>query len=202
MRHYLPCLVESYEDYPFSIHFQSSSPTYPRKGSVQHVTASADSINHAGIAARAAAEKFGEDIVVVDVTSRMPLADCFVLVTGDNERMVDSIVDEIEEKLSEIGVKPRMREGHRDNRWVLLDYGTIIVHVQRREERSYYALDRLYRDCPTVEVEGVEQADRGVWASDADVTELDATTPVDNTLSAQSVEDLPLAGPAPDEDEL
>ena len=74
------------------------------------------------------------------------------------------------------------------------------MHVQRREERSYYALDRLYRDCPTVEVEGVEQADRGVWSSDADVTELDATTPVDNTLSAQSVEDLPLAGPAPDED--
>lgn len=166
------------------------------------MTASADAINHAGIAARAAADKLAEDIVVVDVTSRMPLADCFVLATGDNERMVDSIVDEVEAGLSEIGVKPRLREGHRDNRWVLLDYGTIVVHVQRREERTYYALDRLYRDCPTVEVDGVEQADRGFWASNAEVSDLDGELTEDNTLSAESVEDLPLAGPAPDEDEL
>jgi ribosome-associated protein len=164
------------------------------------VTASSDAINHAGIAARAAAERLAEDIVVLDVTSRMPLADCFVLATGDNERMVDSIVDEVEEKLTEVGVKPHLREGHRDNRWVLLDYGTIVVHVQRRDEREYYALDRLYRDCPTVEVEGVEQADRGYWASD--VSTEDLNTDADALFAAQSAADLPLAGPAPDEDEL
>ncbi|AGP30378.1 ribosome silencing factor [Corynebacterium terpenotabidum] len=166
------------------------------------MTASPEAINHAGIAARAAAEKFGENISVLDVTGRMPLADCFVLVTGDNERMVDSIVDEIEADLAEqAGVKPRMREGHRDGRWVLLDYGTIIAHVQRREEREFYGLDRLYRDCPTVEVEGVEQADRGAWAENLDVAELAELERLD-PLQAQSIEDLPLAGPAPDDDEI
>lgn len=162
------------------------------------MTASSDAINHAGIAARAASERLAEDIVVLDVTSRLPLADCFVLATGDNERMVNSIVDEVEEKLAEAGVKARLREGHRDNRWVLLDYGTIVVHVQRRDEREFYALDRLYRDCPTVEVEGVEQADRGFWASDVSAEDIDA----DDPFAAQSAADLPLAGPAPDEDEL
>ncbi|AHW64723.1 MAG: ribosome silencing factor [Corynebacterium sp.] len=162
------------------------------------MTASSDAINHAGIAARAASERLAEDIVVLDVTSRLPLADCFVLATGDNERMVNSIVDEVEEKLAEVGVKARLREGHRDNRWVLLDYGTIVVHVQRRDEREFYALDRLYRDCPTVEVEGVEQADRGFWASDVSAEDIDA----DDPFAAQSAADLPLAGPAPDEDEL
>jgi ribosome-associated protein len=166
------------------------------------VTASPEAINHAGIAARAAAEKFGEDINVLDVTERLPLADCFVLVTGDNERMVNSIVDDIEEKLSEAGLKPLMREGQRDGRWVLLDYGTIMIHVLRREERGYYDLDRLYRDCPTVDVDGVEQPDRGAWASAAGpVTDLDSGDLVD-VLHAESVDDLPLAGPAPDADEL
>lgn len=162
------------------------------------MTASSDAINHAGIAARAATERHAEDVIVLDVTSRQPLADCFVLVTGDNERMVKSIAEEVEDKLGEAGVKPALREGHRDNRWVLLDYGTIIVHVQRRDEREFYALDRLYRDCPTVEVEGVEQADRGFWASDVSTEDIDA----DDVLAAQSVDDLPLAGPAPDEDEV
>lgn len=162
------------------------------------MTASPDAINHAGIAARAASERHAEDIIVLDVTSRQPLADCFVLVTGDNERMVKSIAEEVDEKLGEIGVKPSLREGHRDNRWVLLDYGTIIVHVQRRDEREFYALDRLYRDCPTVEVDGVEQADRGFWASDVSAEEIDG----DDVLAAESVDDLPLAGPAPDEDEV
>lgn len=166
------------------------------------MTASAESINHAGIAARAALEKFGEDIAVLDVTGRMPLADCFVLVTGDNERMVDSIVDEIEAELSEqAGVKARIREGHRDGRWVLLDYGTIIVHVQRRDEREFYGLDRLYRDCPTVEVDGIDQPDRGAWADRLDVVELAELERLD-PLQARSVEDLPLAGPAPDSHEI
>lgn len=166
------------------------------------MTASPEAINHAGIAARAAVEKFGEDIAVLDVTGRMPLADIFVLVTGDNERMVASIVDEIEADLAEqAGVKPRMREGHRDGRWVLLDYGTIIVHVQRREEREFYGLDRLYRDCPTVQVEGITQSDRGVWAENLDVAELAEIERLD-PLQAQSIEDLPLAGPAPDADEI
>jgi ribosome-associated protein len=166
------------------------------------VTASSEAINHAGIAARAAAEKFGEDIAVLDVTGRMPLADIFVLVTGDNERMVDSIVDEIEAELSEqAGIKPRMREGHRDGRWGLLDYGTIIAHVQRREEREFYGLDRLYRDCPTVDVEGIEQSDRGAWAENLDVSELAELDRLD-PLQAQSVDELPLAGPGPDADEI
>ncbi|MFE1514604.1 ribosome silencing factor [Corynebacterium bovis] len=155
------------------------------------MTASTEAITRAGIAARAADEKLGEDILVLDVSDRLAITEVFLLCSGDNERQVDSIVDEIEAELSEKeGVKPNRREGHRDGRWVLLDYGELIVHVQRRDEREYYALDRLYRDCPQIEVEGVEQADRGAWASDVEVDSVDAA----------SVEDLPLAGPAPDAD--
>lgn len=76
---------------------------------------------------------------------------------------------------------------------MLLDYGNVVVHVQRKEEREFYALDRLWRDAPQIEVEGVEQVDRGSnWDADAEVDVLEAT----------SIDDLPLAGPAPDADEL
>jgi ribosome-associated protein len=61
-------------------------------------------------------------------------------------------VDEIEEKLRDIGEKPIRREGERDGRWVLIDYGDIVVHVQHEEERQFYALERLWRDCPLIDL--------------------------------------------------
>jgi ribosome-associated protein len=99
-------------------------------------------------AAHAAADKLATDIVLIDVSERLAITDVFVIATGNNERQVEAIVDAIEEKLRVVGAKPIRREGRRDGRWVLLDYGDIVVHVQHAEERAFYALERLWRDCP------------------------------------------------------
>ncbi|GGL84745.1 ribosome silencing factor [Nakamurella endophytica] len=104
----------------------------------------------AQIAAQAAADKLGSDILIIDVSDRLAITDCFVIVTGSNDRQVGAIVDSIEERLRDAGVKPVRREGQRDGRWVLLDFLDIVVHVQHAEERVFYALDRLWSDCPTI----------------------------------------------------
>jgi ribosome-associated protein len=101
-------------------------------------------------AAQAAADKGATDIIVIDVSDRLPLTDCFIVATGSNERQVGAIVDAVSEKLAKIGVKAVRREGERDGRWVLLDFGDVVVHVQHAEERVFYALDRLWSDCPTI----------------------------------------------------
>ena len=102
------------------------------------------------IAAQAASDKLAENIVAFDVSDQLVITDAFVLCSAPNDRQVKSIVDEIEEKLREVGAKPIRREGERDGRWVLIDYGEIVVHVQHEEERTYYALERIWRDCPTI----------------------------------------------------
>jgi ribosome-associated protein len=101
-------------------------------------------------AAQAAADKLAADIVLIDVSDRLAITDVFVVATGNNERQVEAIVDEVEEKLRLAGSKPIRREGQRDGRWVLLDYGDIVVHVQHSEERIFYALERLWKDCPFI----------------------------------------------------
>jgi len=115
------------------------------------VTASADAVDLARRAAQAAADKLAKDIVLIDVSDQLVITDVFVIASAPNERQVQSIVDEVEERLRQAGVKPVRREGQREGRWVLLDFVDIVVHVQHVEERLYYALDRLWRDCPTVE---------------------------------------------------
>lgn len=107
----------------------------------------------ARVAARAAEAKLAEDVVVIDVSAQLVITDCFVIVSGANDRQVSAIVDEVEEQMRRAGYKPARREGTREGRWVLLDYIDIVVHVQHRDERDFYALDRLWRDCPTVAVE-------------------------------------------------
>lgn len=102
------------------------------------------------VAAHAAADKIASDIVLLDVSDRLAITDVFVLATGTNERQVEAIVDEVELKLREKGVKAVRREGQRDGRWVLLDFAEIVVHVQHTEERAYYGLERLWRDCPVI----------------------------------------------------
>ena len=84
------------------------------------------------------------------LSERLAITDVFVVVTGNNERQVEAIVDAVEEKLRQNGHKPTRREGRRDGRWVLLDYGDIVVHVQHAEERVFYALERLWKDCPAI----------------------------------------------------
>jgi ribosome-associated protein len=115
------------------------------------VTATDEAIRLALIAANAAADKLASDIVLIDVSDRLAITDVFVIATGNNERQVEAIVDEVEEKLRLAGTKPLRREGRRDGRWVLLDYAEIVVHVQHAEERTFYALERLWKDCPIIE---------------------------------------------------
>jgi len=114
------------------------------------VTASPRAVDLALAAAQAAADKLGHDLLVLDVSERLAITDCFVLASAANERQVKGIVDEIEEKLRQLGAKPVRREGERECRWVLLDFVDVVVHVQRDEERVFYALERLWKDCPVI----------------------------------------------------
>jgi ribosome-associated protein len=112
------------------------------------VTATERAIELIRIAATAAADKLATDIIAYDVSDQLVITDAFLLCSASNDRQVRSVVDEIEEKLAKAGAKPVRREGEREGRWVLLDYADIIVHVQHEEDRVYYALERLWKDCP------------------------------------------------------
>lgn len=115
------------------------------------MTATDTATDLARIAGQAAADKLATDIVLIDVSERLAITDVFVIATGSNERQVEAIVDEVEEQLRRAGVKPLRREGKRDGRWVLLDYAEIVVHIQHAEERVFYSLERLWKDCPVIE---------------------------------------------------
>lgn len=112
-------------------------------------------------AAQAASDKLADDIIAFDVSDQLVITDAFVLCSAPNDRQVRSIVDAIEEKLRDIGAKPVRREGERSGRWVLLDYGEIVVHIQHAEERVYYSLERIWRDCPTIELPETVSSGRG-----------------------------------------
>jgi ribosome-associated protein len=103
-------------------------------------------------AAQAAADKKAQEIVILDVADQLVITDAFLLASAPNERQVLAISDAIQESLLGLPekAKPVRREGERAGRWVLLDYIDIVVHVQHTEEREYYALDRLWKDCPTI----------------------------------------------------
>ena len=117
------------------------------------MSASHESIDMATVAARAASSKLAEDVVVIDVSGQLVITDCFVIASASNERQVNAIVDEIEEKMRLAGHKPARREGAREGRWTLLDFVDIVVHIQHQDERDFYALDRLWRDCPVIDVD-------------------------------------------------
>ena len=117
------------------------------------MTATPEAVDMAAVAARAAASKLGDDVLVIDVSEQLVITDCFVIASASNERQVNAIVDEIEDKMRAAGHKPARREGTREGRWTLLDYVDIVVHVQHTDEREFYALERLWRDCPVVPVD-------------------------------------------------
>jgi ribosome-associated protein len=101
-------------------------------------------------AAEAAADKLADDIVVFDVSEQFVITDVFVLCSAPNDRQVRAIVDAVEDRLWRLGVKPVRREGEQEGRWVLLDFVDVVIHVQHAEERVFYALERLWKDCPEV----------------------------------------------------
>lgn len=117
------------------------------------MTASAHALELLKVAAAAADSKAGEDLVAIDVSNPLPLADIFLIVTGRSERNVVAIAGEIEDKLIEAGYKPLRREGRAEGRWVLVDFGDLVVHVFHEEERVYYSLERLWKDCPVIPIE-------------------------------------------------
>ena len=117
------------------------------------MTASAEAVRMAEVAARAAASKLAHDVVIIDVSKQLVITDCFVIASASNDRQVNAIVDEVEEKMRQAGYKPARREGTREGRWVLLDYIDIVVHIQHTDERDFYSLDRLWRDCPQIAVD-------------------------------------------------
>ena len=101
-------------------------------------------------AAAAAHDKLAQDVVALDVSGQLVLTDVFVIASAPNERQVNAIVDAVEERLHELGSKPLRREGQREGRWVLLDFGDIVVHVMHSDDREFYDLERLWRDCPPI----------------------------------------------------
>ncbi len=103
-------------------------------------------------AAEAADDKQAFDPVALDVSGVLAFADAFLLLSGRNERQVNAIADAVEDQLQELGTRRLRREGAGEGRWVLLDFGDLVVHVFHEEERLYYALERLWRDCPVIPV--------------------------------------------------
>jgi len=112
--------------------------------------ATTEAIDLAVAAAEAASDKLATDILAIDVSGQLVITDVFVLCSAANDRQVRAVVDAIEERLLKMGAKPLRREGEQENRWVLLDYGDIVVHVQLAEERIHYAIERLWKDCPVI----------------------------------------------------
>jgi ribosome-associated protein len=103
-------------------------------------------------AARAASDLKADEIIALDVSEQLVLTDVFLIASGTNERQVSAIVDAVEEALHRAGAKAIRREGKSEGRWVLLDFGDIVVHVQHAEDRVYYALERLWKDCPVIDL--------------------------------------------------
>lgn len=116
------------------------------------MTAGAGTAEMVDIAAAAASDLGGEDLVALDVSEPLPLVDAFLLVTGRSERNVAAIADAVEDKLLRAGHKRIRREGRAESRWILLDFGDLVVHVFHEEERSFYGLERLWKDCPVIPI--------------------------------------------------
>lgn len=117
------------------------------------MTATERAIELTRAAARAAADKQAADILAFDVSDQLAITDVFLLCSAASQPQMNAVKDAIEEALIELGVRTIRREGEREARWILMDYGDIVVHIQHSEERAFYALERLWSDCPTIDVQ-------------------------------------------------
>ena len=141
------------------------------------MTATPRAVELAVVAARAASDRKAQEIIALDVSEQLVLTDVFLIASGTNERQVSAIVDAVEESMFKAGAKPIRREGKAEARWVLLDFGDVVVHVQHAEDRVYYALERLWKDCPVVELPPDAQGGDGRAAQDEY-----GTGPADGTI--------------------
>ena len=126
------------------------------------MTATERAIELIRVAATAAADKLATDIIAYDVSEQLVITDAVLLCAAANDRQVRAIVDDIEEKLAKVGAKPVRREGEREGRWVLLDYLDVVIHIQHAEERVFYALERLWKDCPLIALPEAVTAGRSI----------------------------------------
>lgn len=111
----------------------------------------------ARIACHALDEKKGEDIKVIDIAGISVLADYFIIANGTNESQVRALVDNVEEELHKAGYAVKQREGYGSGKWVLLDFGDIIVHVFDKENRLFYDLERIWRDGKIIDIHSLEE---------------------------------------------
>ena len=116
------------------------------------MTATPRAVELAVAAARAASDKLATEIIALDVSEQLVITDAFIVASAETDRQVRAVVDAIEDALRELGAKPVRREGLNEAHWVLLDYDDIVVHVQHQDDRQYYALERLWKDCPVIEL--------------------------------------------------
>ncbi len=116
------------------------------------MTATERALELTRVAAQAAADKLGTDLIAYDVSEQLAITDVFLVITAANERQVGAVVEGVEDALRDHDAKPVRREGDRQQRWVLLDYLDIVVHIQHTEERKFYALERLWHDCPRIDL--------------------------------------------------
>jgi len=114
------------------------------------VTATDRAVELAIAAAEAAADKLAQEIIALDVSEQLVITDVFVVASAESDRQVRAVVESVEDRLRDMGAKPVRREGMKEGRWVLLDFTDIVVHVQHAEDRQFYALERLWKDCPVV----------------------------------------------------
>jgi ribosome-associated protein len=117
-----------------------------------------ESLQAAVAAARAAADKQGERIVVLDVRELIVITDFFVLCSGGSDRQVKTLIDAVEDSLRGLERRPIRREGETEAGWMLLDYVDVVVHVFSEEQRDYYDLERLWSDAPRVSWEAADAA--------------------------------------------
>ncbi|MEQ6898335.1 ribosome silencing factor [Microbacterium sp. KR10-403] len=125
------------------------------------MTATPQGLDMLAVAAAAAQAKGGEELVALDVSEPLPLVDVFLVVSGRSERNVAAIADEIEDKMLEAGYKRLRREGRQEARWILLDFGDLVAHVFHEQEREFYGLERLWKDCPVLPIAEEQPASVG-----------------------------------------
>ena len=105
------------------------------------------------IIVKALSDKLGKNIVAIDMQQASPIFDTFILCTGTNERLMQALRDSVEEQMDKAGYEVKHIEGLRDSKWILMDYGDIVVHIFEEEERGAYNLEKLWGDLPRISVE-------------------------------------------------
>ena len=139
------------------------------------MTALQSSIDAVRIAAAAADRMKGTDIVAFDVTGPIAITDVMMIVTASNERQVLAVAEEIEKDLYTKGghLQPRSREGLQEGRWVLLDFGDFVIHVMHEEERCFYRLESLWKDCPAIDLQLPQAPEAASDDAAADIADAD-----------------------------